>query len=59
MTGQDAMELAYGLLWLAPVDRATKQGYLVYEARQVLLGQLDSEARIRGVGAARRMVDQR
>lgn len=56
---QDAMELAYGLLWLAPIDRTTKQGFLVYEARQALLGQLGHDAKLRGLTAARKMLESR
>lgn len=53
---QNAIELAYGLLWLAPTDRNTKTGELAYQARQVLLRQLDSEGRLRGLTAAQDML---
>lgn len=47
-----AIELAYGLLWLAPTDRSTKCGELAYQARQVLLTQLGADGKIQGLGAA-------
>lgn len=47
-----AIELAYGLLWLAPTDRSTRCGELAYQARQVLLTQLDRDGKLRGLKAA-------
>jgi hypothetical protein len=47
-----AIELAYGLLWLAPTNRKTKCGELAYRARQALFGQLDRAGRMRGLAAA-------
>lgn len=47
-----AIELAYGLLWLAPTDRDTRVGELAYQARQALLPHLDREGRMRGLRAA-------
>lgn len=49
---QAALGLAYGLLWLCPVDRATMTGERIYQARQALLGQLDREDKLRGLTAA-------
>lgn len=53
---QAAIELAYGLLWCVPVDRATEAGRLVYMARKALLEQLDKDGQARGITAARAAV---
>lgn len=53
----DAMELAYGLLWLVPVDTHTKTGLCVSLARKALLGQLDRDAKLRGLKAAQDLLD--
>lgn len=47
-----AVELVYGLLWLAPTDASSKQGRCVLQARAALFGLLDREAKLRGVQAA-------
>lgn len=53
LTNEQAIELAYGLLWLAPtIDRQTKAGDLVHRARTTLHGQLDLDGRKRGLSAA-------
>lgn len=52
-TPQMAIELAYGLLWLAPVDRTTHIGFLASEARKALLSVLDRNGQERGITAAR------
>lgn len=53
LTNEQAIELAYGLLWLAPtIDRQTKAGDLVHRARATLHGQLDLDGRKRGLSAA-------
>lgn len=46
------IELAYGLLWLCPCDRATVNGERIYQARQALLAVLDREGKLRGLRAA-------
>lgn len=50
---QVAMILAYGLLWLVPVDRMTTTGLLVSEARRALLGVLDQSDRLHGIQQAK------
>lgn len=51
-----AIELAYGLLWLCPTDRATNAGELAYQARQALLPLLDRDGKLRGLKAAQDML---
>lgn len=52
LSREQAIELAYGLLWLAPTDRTTRTGELMHRARTTLLAQLDVEGRKRGLRAA-------
>ncbi|MGY4288844.1 hypothetical protein ACVWXO_008064 [Bradyrhizobium sp. LM2.7] len=49
LAASEAIELAYGLLWFVP---DSDQHALSRLAREALRGQLDREARIRGVAAA-------
>lgn len=49
---QAAIELAYGLLWFCPEDRASVNGERVFQARQALRSALDREGKLRGVKAA-------
>lgn len=56
LTRDQAVELAYGLLWLLPtVDRRTRSGELAHRARTTLHAQLDRDGRIRGVMAAQKL----
>lgn len=52
-SAQDAIELAYGLLWCMSIDRETPNGLLASEARQALLLHLDRDGQARGISAAR------
>ena len=52
-----AIELAYGLLWLPPVDREEAGGWLASEARKVLLRQIGRDGQARGIEAARPMLE--
>jgi hypothetical protein len=47
------IELAYGLLWAAPVDTRTPNGLAVSLARRALLALLDRAGQARGIAAAR------
>ena len=47
-----SLELAYGLLWMTPVDRTTHPGWLVSEARRQLAESLDKDQRRRGITLA-------
>jgi hypothetical protein len=53
-----AIELAYGLLWIAGFDRSAKDGSALYLARNALYEQLDKEGQSRGIAAARQAVNQ-
>lgn len=48
-----SVKLAYGLLWHAPVDKATSQGRILSGARDALLGVLSHEERGSGIEEAR------
>jgi hypothetical protein len=49
LTAGEAIELAYGLLWLMPDSPQNALGKL---ARDALRSQLDRDGKIRGVGRA-------
>lgn len=51
-----ALELAYGLIWHVPVDKATEAGRCVSLARLALLEQLDRAGQSRGIDAARDVI---
>jgi hypothetical protein len=53
-----AIELAYGLIWYVPVDKATEAGRCVSLARLALLEQLDRDGQARGITAARKMIER-
>ena len=53
MGDTDAMELAYGLLWIVGCDRSTKNGQALYLARKALYGRLNKAGQARGITAAR------
>jgi hypothetical protein len=53
MTDRDAMELAYGLLWMVGCDRSTKVGEALYLARKALYEKMDRAGQARGITAAR------
>jgi hypothetical protein len=53
MSDNDAMELAYGLLWMVGCDRSTKDGQALYLARKALYERLDKAGQFRGITAAR------
>ncbi|MDE5451352.1 hypothetical protein GWE18_00480 [Bradyrhizobium sp. CSA112] len=52
MSDTDAMELAYGLLWVVGCDRSTKNGNALYLARKALYERLDRAGQYRGIDAA-------
>lgn len=56
MTHTEAIELAYGLLWVAGSDRATKRGEAFYQARKTLLSQIDKDGQARGIVAANKLL---
>lgn len=53
MTDRNAMELAYGLLWMVGCDRSTKVGEALYLARKGLYEKMDRAGQARGITAAR------
>lgn len=53
----DAIEIAYGLLWLAAPSRETWDGIALAEARKALLAHLDKAGQARGIEAARQMME--
>lgn len=53
MSDIDAMELAYGLLWMAGCDRSTKNGEALYLARKALYERMNRSGQARGITAAR------
>lgn len=53
MSDGDAMELAYGLLWIVGCDRSTKTGRALYLARAALYERLNRIGQARGITAAR------
>jgi hypothetical protein len=53
MTQQtEAIELAYGLLWVVGSGRSTNAGEALYQARKTLLAQIDKAGQARGIIAA-------
>lgn len=50
---KQAIELAYGLLWVVGCDRSTKDGNALYLARKALYERLDRDGQYRGIDAAR------
>jgi hypothetical protein len=52
----EAIELAYGLLWVVGCDRSTPGGNALYLARKALLEQLDRAGQGRGISAARKVL---
>ena len=56
MSDRDAMELAYGLLWMVGCDRGTKDGQALYLARKALYERMNREGQARGITAAREAV---
>lgn len=54
---REALELAYGLLWIVGCDRSTPGGNALSFARKALLGQLDKPGQGRGIAAARRVLN--
>jgi hypothetical protein len=56
MTDRDAMELAYGLLWMVGCDRSAKRGEALYLARKALYERLDRAGQARGITAAREAI---
>ena len=56
MTDRDRILLAYGLLWHAPIDRATWVGLLASEAREELLVTITREDQSRGIGLAKKVM---
>lgn len=52
-TSSDAMELAYGLLWMVGCDRSTKRGEALYLARRALYEKMSRDGQARGITAAR------
>lgn len=57
LAAHQAIELAYGLLWIVGCDRSTKDGQALYLARKALLGRLDKDGQARGITAAREAID--
>ena len=49
---REAIELAYGLLWVTGSDRGTKAGEAHYQARKTLYDRLDKSGQARGIVAA-------
>jgi hypothetical protein len=58
MTDHDAMELAYGLLWMVGCDRSTKVGEALYLARKALYEKMDRAGQARGITAAQQALGQ-
>lgn len=50
---RQAIELAYGLLWIVGCDRSHKDGQSLYLARKALYERLDRDGQARGITAAR------
>lgn len=53
-----AIELAYGLLWIIGCDRSTKDGNALYLARKALYERLDRDGQARGITAAREALER-
>ena len=49
LTEREAMELAYGLLWMTPVDTHTTTGRLIRDARLALGNALGHEGKKSGL----------
>lgn len=49
LTEREAMELAYGLLWLTPVDTHTRAGRMTRDARLALGNALGFEGKMSGI----------
>jgi hypothetical protein len=56
MSDIDAMELAYGLLWVVGCDRSTEAGQCLYLARKALYERMNKEGQARGITAAREAI---
>ena len=54
MGEREAMELAYGLLWLAPTDIGTRSGRLTRDARLTLGNALGHEGKKAGIARAQK-----
>lgn len=52
LSEREAMELAYGLLWLVPVDTHTVKGRLTRDARVVLGNALGRDGKVSGLTRA-------
>src|SRR5689334_20536634 len=50
------IELAYGILWTAPVDTRTPEGLRISLARQALLEHIDRDGQARGITAGREAI---
>jgi hypothetical protein len=50
---KQAIELAYGLLWVVGCDRSTRNGNALYLARKAIYELLDRDGQARGITAAR------
>lgn len=50
----EALELAYGLLWIVGCDRQTTSGNALYLARKALYERIDKDGQARGITAARK-----
>lgn len=57
MSNSEAMELAYGLLWVVGCDRSTPNGQALYLARKALYEKLDKAGQARGITAAREALE--
>lgn len=57
ITDSEAIELAYGLLWVVGCDRSTKDGQALYLARKALYERLDRAGQARGITAAREALE--
>lgn len=53
---KQAIELAYGLLWMVGCDKSTKRGEALYLARKALYERLDRQGQAKGITAAREAV---
>lgn len=55
---KQAMEFAYGLLWIVGCDRSTKNGQALYLARKALYERLDKAGQARGITEAREALER-
>ena len=53
---KQAMELAYGLLWMVGCDRSTENGQCLYLARKALYERITKDEQARGITAARKAI---